>query len=69
MGAVGHAAHHACPLQDLGVEIKSDQSPLTRADTESNRIICLGLQQLSPHIPIITEEAKALPYAIRKVGG
>jgi 3'(2'), 5'-bisphosphate nucleotidase len=52
---------------DHGVEYKGDDSPLTKADTESNRIICEGLQQLSPHIPIISEENKALPYSIRQV--
>jgi 3'-phosphoadenosine 5'-phosphosulfate (PAPS) 3'-phosphatase len=49
------------------VEFKGDDSPLTRADTESNRIICEGLQRLSPHIPIISEETKAMPWSIRQV--
>ncbi|KAF6263648.1 hypothetical protein COO60DRAFT_1470341 [Scenedesmus sp. NREL 46B-D3] len=30
---------------DHGVEMKGDESPLTKADTESNRIICEGLQR------------------------
>lgn len=54
-------------LQDHGVEYKGDDSPLTKADTESNRIICEGLQRLSPHVPIISEETKTMPYDIRKV--
>jgi 3'(2'), 5'-bisphosphate nucleotidase len=53
--------------QDHGVEMKGDESPLTKADTESNRIICDGLQRVSPHVPIISEENKTLPYSIRKV--
>lgn len=57
-----------CMPQDHGVEYKGDNSPLTKADTESNRIICEGLQRLSPHVPIISEETKAMPYSIRKVG-
>jgi 3'-phosphoadenosine 5'-phosphosulfate (PAPS) 3'-phosphatase len=55
-------------LQDHGVEFKGDESPLTKADTESNRIICEGLQRVSPHVPIISEENKTLPHSIRKVG-
>jgi 3'(2'), 5'-bisphosphate nucleotidase len=54
-------------LQDHGVEFKGDASPLTRADTESNRIICEGLQRLTPHVPIISEETKTMSYDIRKV--
>lgn len=54
-------------VQDHGVEMKGDESPLTKADTESNRIICEGLQRVSPHVPIISEENKTLPHAIRKV--
>lgn len=49
------------------MELKGDESPLTKADTESNRIICEGLQRVSPHVPIISEENKTLPYSIRKV--
>lgn len=55
-------------LQDHGVEYKGDDSPLTKADTESNRIICAGLQALTPHVPIISEETKTMPYSIRQVG-
>jgi len=68
---VAICAHQAkrlgCALQDVGVEYKGDESPLTKADTESNRVICEGLQRVSPHIPIISEETKQLPYEIRKV--
>jgi len=110
---------------DVGLEVKDDQSPLTRADTEANAIICRGLvsggggergdwavavvvglwgvvvwwwirtlvvapsyeaaerrtgsyspqctlspdshqAELAPHVPIISEENKQLPYSIRK---
>jgi 3'(2'), 5'-bisphosphate nucleotidase len=54
-------------MQDHGVEYKGDDSPLTKADTESNRIICEGLQRMSPHVPIISEETKTMPYSIRQV--
>ncbi|SBS30820.1 3'(2'),5'-bisphosphate nucleotidase CysQ [Marinomonas aquimarina] len=42
---------------DLGVEHKSDDSPVTAADIAANRIIMAGLQVLTPEIPILSEEA------------
>ncbi|KAL6769422.1 hypothetical protein ACKKBG_A30950 [Auxenochlorella protothecoides x Auxenochlorella symbiontica] len=48
------------------VEIKADQSPLTRADREANSIICSGLTQLAPHIPIVSEENQKVEYSTRK---
>mgnify|MGYP001807738137 CR=1 FL=1 len=47
--------------------MKSDASPLTRADREANAIICQALQNISPHIPIISEENKLTPHAVRQV--
>lgn len=49
------------------VDHKADNSPLTRADREANKIICDALQEWTPHIPIISEENKLVPYDIRKV--
>ena len=40
------------------INIKDDNSPLTDADTESNRIICSRLGKEFPKIPIISEENK-----------
>lgn len=48
------------------VDHKADDSPLTRADKEANRIICDALQEWTPHIPIISEENKLVPYNVRK---
>lgn len=52
--------------QDIAVEIKSDNSPLTLADKKSNEIIVNGLKNLTPEIPIISEENKLIDYAERK---
>lgn len=49
------------------VDHKADDSPLTRADREANKIICDALMEWTPHIPIISEENKLVPYIIRKV--
>ncbi len=51
---------------DFGVEAKSDDSPLTRADRAANDIICRGLEALAMQYPIISEENKLLPYAERR---
>lgn len=49
---------------DFETEIKEDNSPLTKADKESNKVIMSYLQKTS--IPIISEENKMLDYAERK---
>ncbi len=51
---------------DFDVDYKSDDSPITIADKESNKVICEGLIELTPKIPIISEENKSIPYEIRK---
>ena len=49
---------------DFETEIKEDNSPLTNADKESNRVIMSYLQKTD--IPIISEENKMLDYDERK---
>lgn len=51
---------------DFNVEMKSDDSPLTKADRASNQVICAGLEKLSQVFPIVSEENKAIPYEERK---
>jgi len=51
---------------DFGVEIKSDNSPLTKADKASNDIITKRLTELYPEITILSEEGKEIPYDERK---
>ena len=53
-------------VDNFNVEIKGDDSPLTRADKEANKIICDGLEKLSIKYPIISEENKEIPYSERK---
>ena len=50
--------------QGFEVEIKSDNSPLTKADKASSKIIAQDLEQTS--IPVIDEESKQLPFSERK---
>lgn len=42
---------------DFQVEIKGDQSPVTLADQCAEKVIFEGLRRLTPHIPIVGEEA------------
>src|SRR5688572_26937891 len=39
------------------IELKSDQSPVTRADKDSEAIILAALAAFAPHIPVVSEEA------------
>ncbi len=41
---------------DLVVMTKGDESPLTEADLEADRIICAGLKKAYSNIPIVSEE-------------
>lgn len=51
---------------DLGVEMKEDDSPVTIADKRANEVIEEGLKSIAPDIPILSEEAPKAPYAERK---
>ena len=51
---------------DFGVEVKEDDSPLTRADKASNDIIEKRLTELYPEIPILSEEGKEISFDKRK---
>ena len=64
--AAGDAIMQVYESKDFGVETKADNSPLTKADLASNKVILEQLHQLTPDIPILSEESKHLPYAERK---
>ncbi|WP_291725756.1 3'(2'),5'-bisphosphate nucleotidase CysQ [Bernardetia sp.] len=53
--------------KDTIVTYKSDNSPLTLADKEANKIIEKHLKPLG--LPILSEEGKIIPYAERKNWG
>jgi 3'(2'), 5'-bisphosphate nucleotidase len=50
----------------FAVERKQDNSPLTLADLESQRIIIAGLQRITPEIPILSEESATAPWTERQ---
>jgi 3'(2'), 5'-bisphosphate nucleotidase len=45
---------------------KEDDSPLTRADLASHRLLVDGLRALTPWWPVLSEESKDVPYAERQ---
>ena len=51
---------------DFDVKIKSDNSPLTKADKTSHKIIKEGLLKIFPQIPVLSEEGKEMPFEERK---
>jgi len=48
------------------VQRKDDNSPLTAADLESQRVIMEGLKRITPDIPILSEESAAAPWPERQ---
>lgn len=50
---------------DFEVTDKSDNSPLTAADLASHNIIVATLQQLTPEIPVLSEESSKIPFETR----
>ena len=54
-------------IYDAGfnIEEKDDKSPLTDADLASHNLIIKRLSELTPEIPILSEESAKLPFAER----
>ena len=68
-----HIAHEAgAAILDVyrrpfDVKLKDDSSPLTEADLASHELITRGLRELTPDVPILSEEAaNDAPYAVRR---
>ena len=51
--------------QNFTVTHKQDDSPLTQADLASNTIICDALAELTPNIPLLSEESTEIDFATR----
>jgi 3'(2'), 5'-bisphosphate nucleotidase len=52
---------------DFGVTQKADSSPLTIADMKSHEIILKGLRELTPEIPVLSEEASDIAFEERRL--
>ena len=68
MPTIERAAAAIMRIYDAGfsVQHKDDDSPLTAADLESQRVIIDGLQRITPGIPTLSEESAAAPWAERQ---
>ena len=68
MPIVARAGAAIMRIYDLGftVQRKEDDSPLTLADLESQRVIIEGLTEVTPGIPILSEESAQAPWDQRK---
>jgi len=62
--AAGGAILSIYQQEDMGVELKKDQSPLTLADKAAHEVIMAHL--VPTGLPILSEEGKDIPYADRK---
>ncbi|UDL03845.1 3'(2'),5'-bisphosphate nucleotidase CysQ [Marinobacter sp. CA1] len=51
---------------DFEVNFKADESPVTAADLAAHRVIDQALAELSPDIPVLSEEAAAIPWSTRR---
>lgn len=52
--------------QDIEVQQKQDNSPLTQADLAAHDIIESGLGALVPELPVLSEESAAIPFSTRQ---
>lgn len=52
--------------RDFDVSAKDDASPLTEADMAAHRLIVAGLRQLTPDIPVLSEESAQIAWAVRQ---
>src|ERR1700692_4897512 len=68
MPIVARAGDAIMRIYDSGftVQRKEDDSPLTLADLESQRVIMEGLTEVTPDIPILSEESAQAPWDERK---
>ena len=62
----GHAILAVYESSDFNVEMKSDNSPLTRADLSSHAVIVEALARHFPEIPVLSEEGSLPSFSERQ---
>ncbi|QYK00258.1 3'(2'),5'-bisphosphate nucleotidase CysQ [Shewanella psychrotolerans] len=62
----GDVIMHVYESADFGIEAKSDDSPVTAADIASHEAIVAKLAQLTPDIPVMSEEAADIAWDERR---
>jgi len=53
-------------VTDFDVEHKADKSPLTEADMAAHHTIVQGLKEITPDLPILSEESAKITFAERQ---
>lgn len=51
---------------DYAIEHKQDHTPLTEADMAAHHLIDAGLRELTPAMPVLSEESANIPFAERR---
>ncbi|MEN8170497.1 MAG: 3'(2'),5'-bisphosphate nucleotidase CysQ [Pseudomonadota bacterium] len=61
------AGRHILEVYEAGfkVEVKKDLTPLTEADLAAHKIIEDGLHEITPSVPVLTEESTDIPFSER----
>jgi 3'(2'), 5'-bisphosphate nucleotidase len=69
MPVVSRAGAAIMEIYEAGftVQHKEDDSPLTVADLESQRIILAALAELTPDVPVLSEESAEQPWSERRL--
>lgn len=62
----GSAIMEIYQSDDFGVDHKADDSPLTKADLAAHHVIVAGLKELTPEIPVLSEESADIDFELRK---
>lgn len=52
--------------RDVGVRLKADHTPVTKADFAAHRVVVDGLRAFTPGIPVLSEESLHIPWSERK---
>lgn len=65
-GAAGREILQVYGSGNLQVEYKSDDSPLTAADRRANHLIVSRLTELTPQIPLLSEESAPESFSTRR---
>jgi 3'(2'), 5'-bisphosphate nucleotidase len=66
VGEAGEAILSIYESDDFGTRIKEDKSPLTEADMASHEVLIEGLRELTPNVPILSEESEDLAFEERR---
>ncbi|KAF0190729.1 MAG: 3'(2') 5'-bisphosphate nucleotidase [Gammaproteobacteria bacterium] len=51
--------------RNFDITVKADRSPLTEADMAAHEAIISGLKQLTPELPVLSEESASIPFTER----